>query len=131
MMHRGKDCGYPLHALSFNHRAEAFYEADFEQPDLATVSSVREKGLAKVSILHHGTGQRVAARLVQLMNLFHGGSGASFLDYMDEAVKLENAWKAYSAKNRLTTHNPKYLQLKQNFVLTTAVSSLILNSSCC
>lgn len=121
MMYRKADCEYPLLAVSFNHRAEAFYQAFSQSPDMPTVAGVSEKGLSRVAVLHYGTSERVVSKLVKLMNQYHGGSGDSFLDYMEESLQLEASWKSHCKANRITTHNPKYLALQQEYVLSLAV----------
>ena len=120
LMRRDDIGDYPLYAVSFNHRAEAFYQADQGFATSPTVIGVREKGLARVSVLHSGTPERVVSKLVRLMNQYHEGSGDSFLDFLDESLSLESEWKAHARQNRITTYNPKYLQKQQEFVLALA-----------
>ena len=121
MKYRSAEHELPLQALSFNHRAEAFYRANVDHPESLFVQSVKDKGLTRVPVLHHGTSERVLSRLVKVMNAFHEGSGDSMLDYLDEALELEASWKCYSSINRITTHNPRYLSLQQTYVLQMAV----------
>ena len=50
MMWSSKERQYPLLALAFNHRAEAFYRADCELGETnCQVAAVREKGLRRIS----------------------------------------------------------------------------------
>lgn len=124
MMWSSKERQYPLLALAFNHRAEAFYRADCELGETnCQVAAVREKGLRRIPVLHHGTSERICKKLIQLMNQYHGGSGDSFVDYMEEALSLQAVWKAHATTSRITCHNPKYPQLQQQFILAAARSA--------
>lgn len=127
MMWKSEDRKYPLMALAFNHRAEAFYRADEVETEQGEcnpyVKSAKDKGLTRVPVLHPGTGDRIASKLIKLMNEYHEGSGISFIDFFDEALSLESLWKTHCTESRLTSHNPNYASLQQQFILGAAKSA--------
>ena len=114
----------PLLALAFNHRGEAFHRADSEVGGMNSyVDGVRAKGLSRVPVLHPGTSEKVVTKSVRLMNAYHGGSGANFIDYLQEAADLESAWKAHALSAWITSHNPRYSQLQQKLILSASQSA--------
>ena len=78
----------PFLALGFNHRAEAFYRCDAEDPANSNVADTRARGLRKVRVLHWQTPDSIAAKVVALLNQFHEGSAENHFDVMSEARSL-------------------------------------------
>lgn len=114
---------YPTELGSFNHRAEAMYRACEEAPDNFYVKVALERGLQRVSILHHKTPNGIWEKVIQVLNSFHKGSGSNLMDFMQEALKLEASWKADCQRTFLTTSNPRYMELQSQFILAKSQSS--------
>ena len=108
---------YPVHMGAYNHRAEAFYRCQESFPDNGNVQLAAARGLVGVTCLSHKTPDVVFAKAIRILNEFHGGSGASVLDYFQEATDLEASWKADCFSSGLTSANPKYASLYEDFVV--------------
>ena len=115
----------PAHLGAYNHRAEAFYRlnASDGQPQHPNVRSATDRGLKKVQTLKFNTPDAVFSKLIHILNQFHGGSGSSFLDYFSEAQALHAAWKSEAYSTCVTTSNPKYASLYEQFILSQSASS--------
>ena len=81
------------------------------------------RGLRKVKILHWRTPDSVFSKVVSLLNQFHQGAGQNHWDVLQEALKLESAWKADCTVTRLNTYNPRYQAAYESFVLSKSASS--------
>lgn len=123
MKWQGPEKAFPAELGSFNHRAEAFYRAHAEDPENYYVLEAKRKQLQRVSVLVWNTPEKVWSRLVTILNKFHGGAGANIMDYLNEAIALENAWKTECLRTHVNTNNPKYMEIQGNFVLQKAESS--------
>ena len=123
MVWRSSDKQYPLMALGFNHRAEAFYRCDTEHPENKCVMDAKARGLKKVRVLHWDTPEHIALKVVSLLNQFHEGSSENHFDIMQEALKLEAAWKASCCVTKLNSYNPKYQSAYEEFILAKSSSS--------
>ena len=112
---------WPADAGSFNHRAEAFYtkEADGGNP---IIDLIREQGLMGVSILHWDIPDRIWAKLITLLNQYHKGSGVSIMDLLKDAIDLESEWKADCRKTHVNLNNPRYKDLKKEFIQSKSAS---------
>ena len=113
----------PLSAGGFNHRAEAFYRCVEERPDHALVQDALHRGLRKVKVLNSRTPDHVFSKVIALLNQFHTGSGDNHFDVLNEALKIEQAWKAECAVSKLNSYNPKYTQLYEHFALAKSASA--------
>ncbi|CAJ1390829.1 unnamed protein product [Effrenium voratum] len=127
MKWRSEARSFPLHAGAFNHRAESFYRCHDEMVSGGVVNpyiqSVLDKGLTRIPVLHWGTSDKVFSKLIKVMNRYHDGSGDSFVEYFQESLDLESEWKAHAVKARITSHNPRYAQLQQDFILAASKSA--------
>ena len=112
----------PVHLGAYNHRAEAFYRLDADQPNHPNVVSARTRGLRQVQTLKWNTPDSIFSKVVHILNQYHGGSGSSFLDYFAEATSLQAEWKSEAFETGVTTNNPKYASLYESFVLKQAAS---------
>ena len=81
------------------------------------------RGLRKVKILHWRTPDSVFSKVVSLLNQFHQGAWQNHWDVLQEALKLESAWKADCTVTRLNTYNPRYQAAYESFVLSKSASS--------
>ena len=115
----------PVHLGAYNHRAEAFYRLDSPdgQPNHKNVIMAKERGLKKVQTLKWNTPDPIFSKVVHILNQYHEGSGTSFLDYFSEASSLQAEWKAEAFNTGVTTSNPKYASLYEQFVLSQAASA--------
>lgn len=84
----------PARAITFNHRAEAFYRAKALAPDNLFVQGAQNLGLVGCRMLSARTPSPIIRYLMAYHNSFHGGSGVSFLEMGTEAVEVETKWKA-------------------------------------
>ena len=98
----------PVFALSYNHRACAFYRADAEDSQNVNVESVRKRGLKRVRILASWTPEFVLRFLSTVHNRFHRGSGASVIEICKTALQLEASWRAACDHSGMSTNNPGY-----------------------
>ena len=97
-----------MFALSYNHRAAAFYRADAQAPDNKMVESVRLRGLQRVRVIAHWTPEAVMKFLSNVHNRFHKGSEASVLELCHSALSLEASWRQSCERTGLTYSNPSY-----------------------
>ena len=98
----------PVYALSYNHRASAFYRADAEDPSNSNVDSVRRRGLKRVRVLAYWTPGYVQKFLASVHNRYHKGSGASVIEVCQLALSLEASWRQSCDATGMSTNNPKY-----------------------
>ena len=99
---------FPIFALSYNHRASAFYRADAEHAANANVVAVRTRGLKRVRVLAAWTPEPVLRFMAAVHNRFHQGSGASVVELCHSALHVEASWRQSCERTGLTYSNPKY-----------------------
>ena len=107
----------PVYALSYNHRASAFYRADAEDPTNSNVESVRRRGLKRVRVLAAWTPEYVLRFMASVHNRYHRGSGASVLEVCKVALELECSWRASCDHTGMTSNNPGYAKAYEDSVL--------------
>ena len=95
-------------ALSYNHRASAFYRADSEQGDNSNVAGVRLRGLKRVRVLASWTPEVVFKFLATAHNRYHQGSGASVVELCETALSLGASWRQSCEHTGMTYNNPRY-----------------------
>ena len=100
----------PVYALSYNHRAAAFYRADAEDPTNPQVESVRNRGLKRVRILASWTPEFLLRFMSSVRNRYHKGSGASVIEVCKTALMLEASWRASCDHSGMSTNNPGYVK---------------------
>lgn len=112
----GPERTFPVRAITFNHRAEAFYRAKTEQPQNNFVLAAEKAGLVRVRMLDALTPAAARKYLMSFHNSFHGGSGYSFAEMGDECLAIEQNWRAYCTTKGLTSRNPVYEKRYWEFV---------------
>ena len=120
--YRTADHSLPLSAGGFNHRAEAFYRCQAEDPNHPMVQNARARGLRKVKVLDERTPDCVFKKVIVLLNAFHQGSGENHLDFLAEALGIEHAWRAECRVTQLNTYNPRYAAAYDSFIMSKATS---------
>ena len=108
MVFGDEDKRLPVYALSYNHRAAAFYRADSENSTNVNVDSVRKRGLKRVRVLAAWTPEFVLRFMCSVHNRFHRGSGATVLEICKTALELEASWRAACDHSGMTSNNPGY-----------------------
>lgn len=98
----------PVLALSYNHRAQAFYRADAQVPDNRNVESVRKRGLKRVRVMASSTPPFVLEFLCSVHNRFHKGSSASVIELAKSALRIEASWRSACDQSGMTYNNPGY-----------------------
>ena len=98
----------PVFALSYNHRAQAFYRADRDFPDNKNTDLVRKRGLKRCRILASWCPPFVLEFLSAQHNKYHKGSGASVIEICKTALRLEASWRASCETTGMSSSNPAY-----------------------
>ena len=111
---------WPLLALSYNHRRQAFYDAFKEQPENTQVQATLKAGIKRARILHKDTPDWVVKWLCSQHNLHHTGSGETPLGLVENALLIEASWKRKCAADGITTRHPNYQQQYDSFVRSQA-----------
>lgn len=111
---------WPLLALSYNHRRQAFYDAYKEQPQNPQVQATLKNGIKRARILHKDTPNFVVEWLCSEHNLHHTGSGETPLGIVDKALKAEASWKRKCSNEGITSRHPQYQQNYDAFVRSEA-----------
>ena len=108
---------WPCEAGSWNHRAEAVYRAESEQPHSSNVQPVIRRGLVQVKFVHHQIPVRIWQRFINVHNTFHKGSGENFQDYLEDTLVQESEWELEASKLCMHSQNPSYKSAYRDFVL--------------
>lgn len=104
-MFSNADRSLPVHAITFNHRREAFYRADEIAPNCPPMIATKAHPLQGCRMLAHDAPIYCVKELVKLHNLSHGGSGLNMWDMVDHALELEQQWSAYAQERGISTNN--------------------------
>ncbi|CAK9003978.1 unnamed protein product [Durusdinium trenchii] len=112
---------FPIESGTWNHRLEACYRAMSEQPHNLNVSSVMDRGLRSVKLVHPDIPWQIWERFINAHNTFHRGSAANFLEYMQETIKIEASWEHECLRTGLHSHNPRYKSYYRDFVMKTSM----------
>ena len=114
---RTADKAWPCEAGTWNHRAEAVYRAAAENSEHENVKPVLARGLKAVKFVHWRIPPKVWQRFIHTHNSFHQGSGANFIDHLEESVAIESEWELETSKSGLHSANPRYKTAYKDFLL--------------
>lgn len=77
-----------------------------------------DRGLKKVKLVRPEIPDKIWRRFIEVHNSCHVGSGANFMDHMEESMQLESEWEhECSSCTGLNSYNPKYKQYYKEFVV--------------
>eukprot|EP00435_Cladocopium_sp_Y103_P058223 s125_g20.t1 len=86
---------YPVEAGTWNHRAAAFYAAVEEAPKSPNVEPVLRRGLISVKFIDFRIPDAIWRAFIITHNNFHQGSGTSFQDLIQDAIRVEADWERH------------------------------------
>ena len=92
----------PLLMISFAHLSAAIYRAHELAPENPQVKASIAGGLPGALILHPRTPACIIRWLKDLNNNFHAGSARSFLEEMDDVIRIESYWTVFKGNQGIT-----------------------------
>lgn len=91
-----------------------------------------DRGLKKVKLVRPEIPDKIWRRFIEVHNSFHVGSGANFMDHMEESMQLESEWEhECSSCTGLNSYNPKYKQYYKEFVVKKSIWVMLLVGGFC
>ena len=99
---------YPIEAGSGNHRIESYYRNEESHSANANIKYLRETGFESVQKFVHNIPPKIFEKMISALNKHAPGSGHNHVDFMTEALALEDDWKAASADTWIKWDHPSY-----------------------